>query len=225
MMRRVSDRRRASWATLLRGELEGVREELTTSFASSFEALRREILTEHNIVDARTLDRDTELMNALHRVADAFESIAGSLEADRHDERRQLDAVEFLLREMVLGFAMPTAGPPGVLGGSIDPGAIGAYREQQAPAFRAVDVDLTGSPIAVDTAVEVRSRFHDCWVGGFAVAEYVVASDRRGYRLRRLAEADQLPLLFDEGDVRTATLATDLPFPTPTDDPDHSMWR
>ena len=219
MMRRVSDRRRASWATLLRGELEGVREELTTSFASSFEALRRDIVAEHDIVDARTLARDTELMNALHRVADAFESIAGSLEADRRDRRRQLDAVEFLLREMVLGFAMPTAGPPGVLGGSIDPGAI------DAPAFRAVDVDLTDSPIAVDTAVEVRSRFHDRWVGGFAVAEYVVASDRRGYRLRRLAEPDQLPLLFDEGDVRRATLASDLPHPAPADDPDHSMWR
>jgi hypothetical protein len=219
MMRRVGDRRRASLTTLLRGELEGVREELTTSFASSFDTLRRDIIAERELVDARTLDRDIELVNALHRVAEAFESIAGSLEEDRRDRREQLDAVEFLLREMVLGFATPTATPPGVLGGSIDPGAIGA------PAFRAVDIDLTASPIAVDTPVEVRSRFHDRWVGGFAVAEYVVTSDRRGYRLRRLAEPDQLPLLFDAADVRTTTLASDLPLPAPPDDPDHSMWR
>ena len=206
-------------AILLRGELDGVREELTTSFAKSFDELRRDIAAERDLVDARTLDRDTEIVSALNRVADAFASIAASLEADRGERRRQLDAVEFLLREMVLGLALPASGTSGVLGGSIDPSAIGTG------AFGEVDIDLSDSPIAVGTAVEVRSRFHDRWVVGFAVAEYVVGDDRRGYRLRRLAEADQLPLLFDEGDVRRATLASDLPLPAPADDPSHSMWR
>jgi hypothetical protein len=224
MMRRVGERLHASWTTSRRGELEGVRNELTTSFASSFEALRRDIATEHDIVDARSLQRDTEMVHTLNRVADAFERIAESLEADRRDRRQQLDSVEFLLREMVLGFAPPTAAPPsaappGVLGGSIDPAALGA------DAFRKVDIDLSDGPIAVGTAVEVRSRFHDRWVVGFAVAEYVVGTDRRGYRLRRLAEPDQLPLLFDECDVRRATHASDLPLPAAADDPDHSMWR
>lgn len=206
-------------ATLLRGELEGVREELTTSFAKSFDELRRDIAAERDIVDARTLDRDSELVSALHRVADAFASIAESLEADRGERHQQLDAVEFLLREMVLGIALPASGPPGVLGGSIDPAAIDAN------AFGRVEIDLSDSPIAIGTAVEVRSRFHDRWVVGFAVAEYVVGTDRRGYRLRRLAEPDQLPLLFDEDDVRGATLAGDLPLPAPAEDPNHSMWR
>ena len=46
-----------------------------------------------------------------------------------------------------------------------------------------------------------------------------------GYRLRRLAERAQLPLLFEEADVRRATLPSDLPLPTPADDPNHSIWR
>jgi hypothetical protein len=219
MMRRVGNRRRASWATLLHGELEALRAELGTSFASSLEELRRDIVAENDILDTRTLERHTELVNALHRVADAFESIAEHLESDRRDRRQQLDAVEFLLREMVLGLAQPTATRSGALGGSIDPGALGTQP------LSAVDIDLTDSPIAVGTSVEVRSRFHDRWVVGFAVAEYVVGPDRRGYRLRRLAEPDQLPLLFDEDDVRRATHASNLPFPTPADDPDHSIWR
>src|SRR6476620_707189 len=126
MMRRVGDRLRASWTTLLRGELEGVRDELTTSLTSSFDDLRRDILAERDVAETRSAVHETELGNALHRVADAFESIAANLEIDRRDRREQLDAVEFLLREMVLGFALPTAASPSVLGGSIDPAALGA---------------------------------------------------------------------------------------------------
>jgi hypothetical protein len=222
MMRRVGERVRASWATLLRGELEDVRDELTTSFASSLEELRRDVVAERDLADARAADHDTELVNALHRVADAFESIAQSLEIDRSDRREQLDAVEFLLREMVLGMAQPTATTPGVLGGSIDPSSI---TPGASAANGAVDIDLSGSPIAVDTPVEVRSRFHDRWVHGFAVAEYVVGTGHNGYRLRRLAERAQLPLLFEAADVRRATLPSDLPIPAPEDDPNHSIWR
>jgi hypothetical protein len=219
MMRHVGERLRASWATLLRGELDGVRDDLTTSFSSSFDELRRDLAIERDVVDARAIDNTTELVSALHRVADAFETIAQTLDADRRDRRQQLDAVEFLLREMVIGLAQPTAVSPIVVGGSIDPGALPART------LGAVDIDLTESPIPVGTPVEVRSRFHDRWVHGFAVAEYVVGAERSGYRLRRLSEAEQLPLLFEQDDVRRATLACDLPLPTPADDPNHSMWR
>ena len=219
MMWRAGDRLRASLETTLHGELDGVRNELTASFATSFEALRREIVTDHEIVNARSAEHEAKLFSTLYRVADAFEKIAEGLDADRRDRRQQLDAVEFLLRELVLGFAQPTAAPPFVVGGSIEPGALG-----DRPLGR-VDIDLSDSPIPVGTPVEVRSRFHDRWVHGFGVAEYVVGPDRRGYRLRRLAEPDQLPLLFDEADVRRATLASDLPLPPPADHPERSMWR
>ena len=52
-----------------------------------------------------------------------------------------------------------------------------------------------------------------------------LVAQRRGYRLRRMAEPDQLPLLFEKADVRRATLTSDLPLPTPADDPNHSIWR
>jgi hypothetical protein len=225
MMRRVADRLRASWTTQLRGELEGVRDELTTSFESSLEDLRHDIVVDRDIVDARAAEHDTHLASALQRVADAFESIAESYAIDRRDRAQQLEAVEFLLREMVLGLAQPTALPPVVLGGSIEPGVPGSRP------LRAVDIDLTdsrittGAPIPNNAPVEVRSRFHDRWIHGFAIAEYVVGADRSGYRLRRLSESEQLPLLFDVADVRPATHASDLPIPTPGDDPNHSMWR
>lgn len=224
MMRRVGDRLRASWTTLLRGELEDVRDELTTSLTGSFDELRRDIVAERDLAETRAAVHDTEMVNAFHRVAGAFESIAASLEFDRRDRREQLDAVEFLLREMVLGFALPTAANPSVLGGSIDPGALGVGASDP-HGNGVVDIDLTHLPIDVDTPVEVRSRFHDRWVLGFAVSEYVVGSDRRGYRLRRRSEPNPLPLLFDEGDVRPATLPSDLPLPAPADDANHSMWR
>jgi hypothetical protein len=198
---------------------ERLRASLETTMHYEFEELRDQIVSEHEIVEARVAEHAAELFSSLHGVVDAVERIAEGLDADRCERRRQLDAVEFLLREMVLGFAPPTATAPFVVGGSIDPAALGTR-----PRAR-VDIDLTDAPIPVDTPVEVRSRFHDRWVIGFAVAEYVVGPERRGYRLRRLAEPDQLPLLFEEADVRRATFASDLPLPAPADDPNHSIWR
>ena len=219
MIRRIGDRLRASWTGLLRGELDGVRSELTTSITTSFEELRHDIVVERDVVEARVADHDLELVNALHRMADAFESIAESLEADRRDRRAQLDAVEFLLRELVIGFAPATAVRPVVLGGSIEPGA-GA----DANGCGGIDIDLS-DPIPVDAPVEVRSRFHDHWVHGFAVGEYIGGPSRRGYRLRRMADADQLPLLFDAADVRRAIVVTDQPAVVPADELEPSMWR
>jgi hypothetical protein len=219
MMWRVGERLRASWSGLLQGELDGVREELTSSWTSSFDELRRDIVSEREVVDARVADHDLHLVDALHRVADAFENIAQSLEADRRARQVQLDTVEFLLRELVLGLAQPTATPPVVLGGSIDPGALADGQP------RRIDIDLSDAPIAVGAIVEVRSRFHDRWVHGFAVSEYIPGPTRRGYRLRRITDTDQLPLLFDAADVRRATVATDVAAADEVEEPEPSMWR
>ena len=236
---RVGDRLRASWTTFIRGELDGVRTELTTSWTTSFDELRRDVAAERADADARIAGHDMELVNALHRVADAFESIAASLETDRRDRREQLDTVEFLLREMVIGFAHPTATRPVVLGGTIDPGALDAPSlngrglnggepngcGRNGDGAAGIDIDLSEGPIPVDTFVEVRSRFHDHWVHGFAVAEYIPGPRRRGYRLRRLTDTEQLPLLFDAADVRRATAPTDHPAGDEAKEPEPSMWR
>src|SRR5207253_9483245 len=93
MIRPVGARVRASWAALVRGELDGVRAELTTSWTSSFDELRRDIVAERAVVETQVVDRDLELVDVLRRVADAFESVALSLEADRRERATQLDAV------------------------------------------------------------------------------------------------------------------------------------
>jgi hypothetical protein len=221
MMRRAADRLRTSWAALLRSELDDVRTKLTTSWTSSFDQLRRDVVAERDAIDTRSAEHDLELVNALHRVATAFESIAESLESDRLDRRAQIDAVEFLMREMVLGFARPTAVAPVVLGGTVDPTAL---RADTVGAAGAVDIDLSDAPLAVGTLVEVRSRFHDHWVHGFAVTAYVPGPSRRGYSLRRNTDTEPLPLLFDTLDVRRA-IAPSHPLVEPTAEPESSMWR
>ena len=166
------------------------------------------------------VDRDMEIVHALGRVADTFARIADGLdadrrerrqqfEADRQDRRTQLDAVEYLLREMAIGVGGATAVPPVVVGGSIEPEILAAGANGD------VDIDLTEMMIEIDAEVEVRSRFHDGWVHGFTVADYVHGRDGIGYRLRRLAEAEPLPMLYDPADVRRAAISSPPPPPIP----------
>jgi len=219
MMWRAGARPRASWEALVRSELESMRAELTTNVDASLDALRRDVAGEHEAIEARALGRDVELVGALHRIADAFERVADGLESDRRDRHAQLDTIEFLLRELVIGSASPTAIRPTVLGGSIDASVDGARTGG------GVDIDLSEPPIAVDALVEVRSRFHDQWVQGFAVVAYIPGPVRCGYRLRRITDADELPLLFDATDVRRAVATVAPPVPDPLEEPEPSMWR
>jgi hypothetical protein len=48
------------------------------------------------------------------------------------------------------------------------------------------------------TRVEVRNRFDSAWSHGFEVARV----DRDGYRLRRLSDRAELPVVFRPDDVR-----------------------
>jgi hypothetical protein len=113
-------------------------DDLGTPWTPAFEAAPRDITRRDTSRWARgrnAVDRDVEIVNALGRVADTFARIAdgldadrrerrGQFEADRDDRRRQLDAVEFLLREMAIGVEAATAVPPVVVGGSIEPDSI-----------------------------------------------------------------------------------------------------
>jgi hypothetical protein len=52
--------------------------------------------------------------------------------------------------------------------------------------------------LAPGTRVEVRNRLDGRWAKGFEV----VAAEAGGYRLRRLSDGNELPLLFADDDVR-----------------------
>jgi hypothetical protein len=198
-------------------------DDLGTLWTASHEALRRETpAMRASRARAEAVDRDLELVQALARVADTFARIADGLdsdrrerraqfEADRRDRRTQLDAVEYLLREMAVGVGGATAVPPVVVGGSIEP----EPQPQPRPELGEADIDLTALPIELDAPVEVRSRFHDGWVGGFTVADYVRGPDGDGYRLRRDPEGEPLPVRYDPADVRRAGATSDLPPPVP----------
>lgn len=211
-------RLRSPWARLRR-DPDGVVDDSGTLWTHSYdESLGAPVPRAGRVRSGA--ERDIELVHALGRVADTFARIADGLdadrrerraqfEADRQDRRTQLDAVEYLLREMAIGVGGATAVPPVIVGGSIEPDTLGAGTNG------AVEIDLTDAMIEIDAEVEVRSRFHDGWVHGFTVADYVRGRDGVGYRLRRLAEADPLPMLYDPGDVRRAPTANEPPPPVP----------
>jgi hypothetical protein len=52
------------------------------------------------------------------------------------------------------------------------------------------------------THVEVRSRFEDRWSRGFEVSEIVKCEGKEQFRLRRRSDGSELPVLFDEDDLR-----------------------
>jgi hypothetical protein len=51
------------------------------------------------------------------------------------------------------------------------------------------------------THVEVRSRFEDRWSRGFEVAA-VVGEDHPQFRIRRRSDGSELPVLFEQDDLR-----------------------
>jgi hypothetical protein len=141
---------------------------------------------------------DVDQTKALHRIADTIERVSAQLDAYHHERAEHLDAIEFLLREMVIGTISPPTVRPAVVGGVVDPDAIDLTRPE-------VTISADGCALALDTPVEVRSRFHDRWVCGFAIAGAVEASGGYRYRLSRRSDGVPLPILFDACDVRATT--------------------
>ena len=226
MTPRAIARLRSAWANVRRRDHAGAEGDPGTLWTGSRGTTPRDTpALRASRARAEAVDRDLELVQALTRVADTFSRIADGLdadrrerraqfEADRRDRRTQLDAVEYLLREMTVGVGGATSVPPVVVGGSIEPESI----EPHAPNRRELDeadIDLTDLPIELDAPVEVRSRFHDGWVSGFTVADYVRGPDGNGYRLRREAEGEPLPMRYDPADVRRAGATSELPPPLP----------
>lgn len=227
MTPRAIARLRSAWANVRRRDHAGAEGDPGTLWTGSRSATPRDTpALRASRARAEAVDRDLELVQALTRVADTFSRIADGLdadrrerraqfEADRRDRRTQLDAVEYLLREMTIGVGGATSVAPVVVGGSIEPDAPGRRELDEADIDLTDLTDLTDLPIELDAPVEVRSRFHDGWVSGFTVADYVRGPDGNGYRLRREAEGEPLPMRYDPADVRRAGATSELPPPVP----------
>jgi hypothetical protein len=222
-MRRLSDRARLEGMLALRRALEGVRRGQAVARTAS-DGIGRAALREQRIEESSwsrrsqfdtddasddTRDRpvgplvggDPELTKSLARIADSIERVSAQLDSYHLERAEHLDAIEFLLREMVIGSVPVTGSRSIVFGGVVEPGG------------REHDDDITilpeGYPLVVDTAVEVRSRFHDRWIAGFNIAEAVDTPGRCRYRLTRRSDGIPLPILFDACDVRAASSTND----------------
>lgn len=206
-MRRLSERARLEGMLALRKALDGVRRPLVTVRAADFERGQRSDSERVVIPDddddlvadepAHTLaGRDVEFMKALDRIADSIERVAAQVDSYHQERSEHLDAIEFLLREMVISSVSSPATRPVVLGGVIEREIDVGERE--------ISLVVDEVALAVDAAVEVRSRFHDRWIGGFTIAETVDTPGRRRYRLTRRSDGIPLPILFDACDVRAA---------------------
>jgi hypothetical protein len=204
-MRRLSERARLEGMLALRKALDGVRRRESTPIAAESPWWQRADASP----DAETAPRLEEdappppapahrLTTALERIAESVDALAAQLDACHVERAQHLDAIEFLLRELVIGSLQPTAAPPVVLGGVVDPLAISED---------GITIIPDRGPLDAGRSVEVRSRFHDRWISGFVIAETVKEATRTRYRLTRRSDGIPLPILFDECDVRTATVA------------------
>ena len=135
---------------------------------------------------ARTPEQDPELSKAMNAIVDAIDRMAAQLDSYHQEHAEHLDAIEFLLRELVIS-SVPSSGTRSiVLGGVID--------ASEKPTVDS-DISLVGDGALLDVgcSVEVRSRFHDRWICGFSVAEVVEAPGRIRYRLTRRSDGIPTP--------------------------------
>jgi hypothetical protein len=155
--------------------------------------------------------RVAEFERTLARVAESCDLAVHTVQANRVERLRLLDAIEQLtallpgdgpplparrVPKEVLDGAADGGGPLRVVGGSVDGGQQSADIPAAHPAGSSRQV------IRLD-GVEVRCRFgHDHWVSGFEVADVVDDGDGIHYRLRRRADGYELPRLFPADDVR-----------------------
>jgi len=226
-MRRLSDRARLEGMLALRKALDGVRRNPSATTAVEEDARRppssdrrddestwwrraelsrdedqiiNKLVVGEEHVSAPLADRDLEVAKALDRIADSIERVAAQLDSYHHERAEHLDAIEFLLREMVISTVPATAPRSVVLGGVVDPVELDELDDDEG-----IAILPDRYPLEVDVAVEVRSRFHDRWISGFSIAEAVETPGRCRYRLTRRSDGIPLPILFEACDVRAAS--------------------
>jgi hypothetical protein len=207
-IRRLSDRARLEGMLALRKALDGVRRRGSEPVAAE-QGWWQPVDAPPDDDIAPLLGAVTEpfllppapaitLTAALERIAESIDGLAAQLDAYHVERAQHLDAIEFLLRELVIGSMQPTAAPPLVFGGVVEPQALGEDEIMIIP---------DRGPLVAGHSVEVRSRFHDRWISGFSIAEVVDEPTRTRYRLTRRSDGIPLPILFDACDVRGAAVA------------------
>jgi hypothetical protein len=227
-MRRLSDRARLEGMLALRRALEGVRRGGQAAARNTGDGIARATLRDQRIEESSWSRRsemtdeqrfaeeindteprdliaigahDLELAKALNRISDSIERIGAQLDSYHLERAEHLDAIEFLLREMVISTVPATANRSSIFGGVVDNSARHPDDE--------ISILPDGFPLDADTAVEVRSRFHDRWISGFSIAEAVDTPGRCRYRLTRLSDGIPLPILFEACDVRAVSNSLD----------------
>jgi hypothetical protein len=225
-MRRLSDRARLEGMLALRKALEGVRRGGQAAARNAGDGIARATLREQRIEDGSWSRRsgmtyddeivldiesddadprgiptsagyDLELAKALNRISDSIERIGAQLDSYHLERAEHLDAIEFLLREMVISTVPATANRSSIFGGVVENGTRHPDDE--------ISILPDGYPLEMETEVEVRSRFHDRWISGFSIAEAVETPGRCRYRLTRRSDGIPLPILFEACDVRAAS--------------------
>ncbi len=199
MRRRTLDRLRDEYAATLHQELAALREEMGRSWQAVVGDLHRDLEEQREAFEAsETAERDA-LAPLFDRLAGALEDFTAALEAERRHRSGQAELFECLVRELVVASVASTSGPARVVGGSINAqvGAIDPPPIDLALLEKAPDAEL-----AVGTPVEVRSRFRDGWSDGFDIAEIVIGTGPRRFKLTRRSDGLAVPLLFDESDLR-----------------------
>src|SRR5450432_955862 len=121
-LRRVSDQARAEGTRALQRALDSVRGQ---GFQRPVAARDRREIAPRSAEETAAPDEWTK---ALNRIADTMERVSAQLDSYQQDHAEQFDAIEFLLREMVIGGSLPAVARSSVRGGVIDPDAVDDIR-------------------------------------------------------------------------------------------------
>src|ERR1700687_428217 len=120
MIRRLMDRVRDDCASLLRGELDGLRDAMDHSLDTAVADLRHDLEHQRNVFQAREVAERDDLAVMLLRLARALEAFTLALDGERSQRLNQAELVEYVVREIGVGGAPPAHESGGGVGGSID---------------------------------------------------------------------------------------------------------
>ena len=205
MFRRRIDRLGSDLNATLSNELERLRADIEAGLERTVDALRvdRQALEQQRRSDE--VERDARLSTSMERLAESMEMLAEVWSSERGARAREIELLEFLVREQVLRPERAngaTALPSPIIGG-----AVGAA-DTAVIDLRVGDATHVAADVAlmVGTTVEVRSHFDDHWSHGFEIAEVVKDGACVRYRLLRHSDKAMIPVLFDVDEVRRLIL-------------------